>query len=129
MSLSPASSAAISADSRSARGDEAAEVVGQPVARLHAAAADLRVGPEPDQVEAARDVEAPALEALVVLDGHAEHLADDVDGDRVGELLDEVHRARCLDAVEEPVHDLRDARAQRLDHARGERLADEAARQ
>ncbi len=112
---------------RAALRDEAAEVVGQRLPGGDAAAPDLGIRSEPDQVEAARDVEAPPLEALVVLDGHAEHLADHHDRNRVRELLDEVHRAARGHTVEQAVDDLLDPWPQSLDHARRERLADEPA--
>jgi len=110
-----------------ALGDEIPEVFGQPLAGDPAAERHFRVHRKHDGVETAGQIEAPRLEALVVLDGHAEHLADHRDGDRVGELLDQIHRAGRLGARDEAVDDLLDARAQPLYDARGECLAHEAA--
>src|SRR5437660_268133 len=108
-----------------APGDEGVEVVTDGVVGGGAAPRDVGIGKQPDRVEPPGDVEAPPLEALVVRDGNAQHLANDVDGDRVCELLDHVHRARGLGARDELVDDLLDARSKPLDDARGERLADE----
>ena len=69
---------------------------------------DLGVRRQHDRVEPSRDVEAPALEALVILHGDAQHLADDDHGNRVGELLDQVHAALALDPGEQAVDDLLD---------------------
>ena len=109
-----------------ALGDEPAEVLGEGAAAGEALLGHLRVRRQQDGVETARDVHPPRLEALVVLDGDAEHLADDGHGQRIRELLDQVHRPRALDSREQAVDDLLDVRPESLDHARGERLADEA---
>ncbi len=133
LSLSPASSAAMRSDSRSPRGEarrsamSVAEVVGEGVPGGGATLPHLRVRREQDGVETSRDIESPVPESVAVLDGNAEHLADDDDGQGVRELLDQVHRVPALDAREEAVHDALDVRAQPLHHARGERLAHEAA--
>src|SRR6267143_1935579 len=84
-------------------GDEATEVVGQGVAGVGAPSRQVRVRGLKDQVETPSDLEAPALEPLVVLDGDAQHFADHDDGQRVGELLDEVHGARALHPLEQAV--------------------------
>ena len=42
--------------------------------------------------------------------GHAEHLADHDDGQRIGEVRQDVHGARGLDGIEQVAHDLLDVR-------------------
>src|SRR5882724_166194 len=116
----------IAARRGAALGDETAEVVADGAASGRAAPRHLRIGRQPDRVETAGDVEAPTLEALVIRDRDAQYLADDIDGDRVGELLDHVHRAHGLGARDEIVDDLPNAGPQPLDDTRRERLADEA---
>ncbi len=67
------------------------------------------------------------LESLAILHRDPEQLADDDDGQRVGEVLDQIHGVGLRHAVEETIDDLLDVRPQQLHHARGERLADETA--
>jgi hypothetical protein len=110
-----------------ALGDEGAEVVGEGAASGDATLAHLGVRRQQDRVEAARDVQAPALEALVVRHRNAEHLADDNDRQRVGELLDQVHPVVVLHRRQEVIDDLLDMRPEHLNHARSERLAHQAA--
>jgi hypothetical protein len=117
----------MSPESRSSRGDQLAEVRRERVSRGDGALAHRRVRRQQKRVEPARDVEPPALEALVVLEGDAEHLADHDHRQRVRELLDQVHRALALHAGEEAVHDVLDVRPQPLHHPRRERLVHERA--
>ena len=69
----------------------------------------------------------PLAKALAVGNGNAEQLGDHRDRQREGELRDEVHLAGGRDAVDQLVGDLLDPRPQPFDHARCERLRDEAA--
>ena len=110
-----------------AAGDQLPEVAGERVTGLGAPLADLRARREQQAVETARDVETPGLESLVILDRHPEHLADHGDGDRIGEVLDQLQGARRLGAIEEAIDDLLDARTQSFHHPGRERLADETA--
>ena len=105
----PESPSELAQQMRSLVRDQLAEVLREALAPGDAALAHLGVGRQHDRVEAARDVEPPVLEALVVLDRYPEHLADHDDRERVGELLHQVHLAPALDLVHEPVHDLLDA--------------------
>ena len=110
-----------------ALGDEAPEVVGEGATRRHAALTHLGVRRQQDRVEAARDVETPALEALVVRHRDAQHLADHDDRQRIGELLDQIHRVVVVHLRQEAIDDLLDVRPEHLHHARGEGLAHETA--
>ena len=99
------------AAARGARRRELAEIGGERAARIHAAHRHLGVRRQHDGVEAAGDVEPPALEAPVVRQRDAQHLADHDHGQGIGELLDQVHLVGARHLVEQPVHDLLDARA------------------
>ena len=68
----------------------------------------------------------PLLEALLVGHGNAQEIADDPDGQRVGEGLDEIDLAGLEGGIEQLVDDLLGAVAQRLDHPGRERLGDES---
>ena len=57
---------------------------------------------------------------------YAQHLADDDDGQGIGEFLDQVHVAGAGGLVEQAVDDLLDVRAELLDDAGRESLADQA---
>ena len=104
-----------------------AEVLGQRLPRLHAALLDLHIGLGTDGVKTARQVGRPLSDRGLITDGHPQHLADHRDGQRIGQVLDDVHRARRHDAIQEPVHDVLDMRAHRLHHARSKRLVHQGA--
>ena len=106
--------------------DEAAEVVGEGKGRVAALLELLERRPEVG-VEAAGELSRPALERFVVLGGNAEHLADDLDRQRVGEVADHLDRALLERGVEQAVDDLLDPRPKLLDDLRCERLAHQAA--
>ncbi len=132
LSLSPSSSAAISAEIRSLPRDfrrsatSPPEVVPRRLDRLEASLHLVRsladVG-----VERAGQLLRPDAEDRLVFCRHAEHLADHCDRQRVRQVGDGVHRAALLGGVEQSVDDLLHAGPQRLDGPGAERLADEAA--
>jgi hypothetical protein len=69
----------------------------------------------------------PPLDRVAVRDRDAHELGDHRDREWVGQLLDHVHLARLGRAREELVHDPLDVRAERLDDAGREGLADQGA--
>ncbi len=81
-----------------------------------------------DRVERQDDVGRPPAEPVLILGRDPEHLADDDDRQRVGEVGDQVElpRPALLDPVEQAVDDLVDVRPHRFDHAGREGLADDA---
>ena len=104
-------------------GDDAAQVRVESIARhghtLHELGRDQRV-------QARRHDGRPLLEFHAILGRHPQQFGDDHHGQWVGELSDQVDRAFLLaHSVEELPHHGHNARTQRLDHARGERLLDQ----
>src|SRR2546425_8606635 len=91
-------------------GDQPAEIalelVNGAAARLEAPGAGLRL-------ERAENRERPAAQRPALLPRHAEHVADELDGKRGGEVLHHVHPAPGGGAVEEPVDEPDDARLER----------------
>ena len=69
----------------------------------------------------------PPFEVGHAIRGHVEHMGDGLDGQRHGEALDELDAALADPAVDEPVDDGFDRRAQRRDRARREVGRDGAA--
>src|SRR5438128_1328665 len=69
----------------------------------------------------------PLLKPVTVLRRHPEHLGDDDDRQRVGEIVNDLEFASIAGLREHVFDDLPDARPQVLDGPRRERLADQAA--
>ena len=107
--------------------DETAEVVRHLAGRAAPALDHVGSHGQHDGVERTRHVARPCLHRLAVVDGNAQELGDHRHGQGVGQVLDHVHPAGPGDALEEAVHDPLDVRAQRLDDAWREGLADERA--
>ena len=87
---------------------------------------DGLVGQEEVGVEPGGQGGRPVPEALLVLDGHAEHVADDADRQRVGEAREEVDGAGLEGGVDELVDHLLGAGPERLHHPGGEGLGHQA---
>ena len=68
----------------------------------------------------------PGAQAMVIAFAHAQHFADNLHGQAEGIVLDDVHLPAALRIQQSPAICF-DAWRQLLDHARGERLIDEAA--
>ena len=86
---------------------------------------DDLVGEEEVGIEPPGEGVRPLLEALLVVQGHAQEVADDPDRQGIGEGVDEIDLAGLEGGVEQLVDDLLGALAQRLDHPRRERLGHE----
>src|SRR2546427_364963 len=103
-------------------GDQPAEValelVNGAAARLEAPGAGLRL-------ERAENRERPAAQRPALLPRHAEHVADELDGQRGGEVLHDVHPTPGGGAVEEPVHEPDDTRLERGKRPRSERRGEQ----
>lgn len=108
-------------------GEERAEILRDAAAADAPALDDGVVRREADGVEAADDVGRPVLDLAVIARRDAQHVADHGDGQRVGQLGDDVHLCAPGDAVEEAVDHGLDLSPHALDHAGREGAVDERA--
>ena len=108
-----------------ALGEQRAEVVRDAAPADPPALHDRLVGRDADGVEAPDDVRRPLLDLLVVAGRHSEHVADDGDRQRVGEIADDVHPPLPLHPIEQEIHHALDLPAHALDDPRREGSVDE----
>ena len=109
-----------------ALGQQLEEVLRELEHRLAPGGDDL-LGEQEVRVEAPGQGVGPPLEPVLVLHGHAEQVADDPHGQRVGEGLEQVDLVLLQGVVEQLVDHLLGATAKRLDHLGGEGLGYQAA--
>ena len=108
-----------------ALGEKTAEVVGQLAACGPPTRHDLGVRWHPDRIQTPGHVGRPLANGALIPRRHTQHLADHRDRERVREIGNDVHPARVLDPIQEPVDDIPDMRPHGLDHAGREGLAHE----
>ena len=79
------------------------------------------------RLQRTQDGQRPVSQGLALALGHVEQVADHLDWDRGGEIVDQVHLALGGDGVEQAVHQLDQIGLHAGDRARRERTHDQAA--